>query len=102
MARIGLQSSRIQTLIRQRVTRMADEWWRSQKVRQTLRTEVAVGGKGSDAQRSMGHNHPVRGREPRIEHPAHGKPVRLAQNGVVCVVSTTKEDTHGLDYSNTR
>ena len=30
---------------------MADEWWRSQKgLRQTLRTEVAVGGKGSDAQ----------------------------------------------------
>ena len=30
---------------------MADEWWGRQKgLRQTLRTEVAVGGKGPDAQ----------------------------------------------------
>jgi hypothetical protein len=30
---------------------MADEWWeRQQGLRQTLRTEVAVGGKGPDAQ----------------------------------------------------
>jgi hypothetical protein len=30
-------------------TRMADEWWSRQKgLRQTLRTEVAVGGKGPD------------------------------------------------------
>jgi len=32
-------------------TRKADEWWGRQKgLRQTLRTEVAVGGKGPDAQ----------------------------------------------------
>ena len=36
---------------RMRSDHLADEWWRSQKgLRQTLRTEVAVGGKGSDAQ----------------------------------------------------
>jgi hypothetical protein len=36
---------------RAKATRMADEWWGSQKgLRQTLRTEVAVGGKGPDAQ----------------------------------------------------
>ena len=36
---------------RAEVTRMADEWWGRQKgLRQTLRTEVAVGGKGPDAQ----------------------------------------------------
>jgi hypothetical protein len=32
-------------------TRIADEWWSRQRgLRQTLRTEVAVGGKGPDAQ----------------------------------------------------
>jgi hypothetical protein len=32
-------------------TRKADEWWGRQKdLRQTLRTEVAVGGKGPDGQ----------------------------------------------------
>ena len=32
-------------------TRMADEWWSCQKgLRQTLRTEVAIGGKGPDDQ----------------------------------------------------
>ena len=32
-------------------TRKADEWWERQKdLRQTLRTEVAVGGKGPDGQ----------------------------------------------------
>jgi hypothetical protein len=36
---------------RAEATRMADEWWGRQKgLRQTLRTEVAVGGKGPDAQ----------------------------------------------------
>ena len=36
---------------RAEATRMADEWWEGQKgLRQTLRTEVAVGGKGPDAQ----------------------------------------------------
>jgi hypothetical protein len=37
---------------RAEATRMADEWWASQRgLRQTLRTEVAVGQKGPDAQR---------------------------------------------------
>ena len=36
---------------RAEATRMADEWWARQKgLRQTLRTEVAVGRKGPDAQ----------------------------------------------------
>jgi hypothetical protein len=36
---------------RAEVTRKADEWWGRQKgLRQTLRTEVAVGGKGPDGQ----------------------------------------------------
>ena len=36
---------------RAEATRMADEWWGSQKgLRQTLRTEVAVGRKVPDAQ----------------------------------------------------
>jgi hypothetical protein len=36
---------------RAEATRMADEWWGRQKgLRQTLRTEVAVGGKEPDAQ----------------------------------------------------
>ena len=36
---------------RAEATRKADEWWKGQKgLRQTLRTEVAVGGKGPDAQ----------------------------------------------------
>ena len=36
---------------RAEATRMADEWWGRQKgLRQTLRTEVAVGRKGPDAQ----------------------------------------------------
>jgi hypothetical protein len=36
---------------RAEATRMADEWWASQRrLRQTLRTEVAVGQKGPDAQ----------------------------------------------------
>jgi hypothetical protein len=36
---------------RAEATRKADEWWGGQKgLRQTLRTEVAVGGKGPDAQ----------------------------------------------------
>ena len=36
---------------RAEATRKADEWWGRQKgLRQTLRTEVAVGGKGPDAQ----------------------------------------------------
>ena len=36
---------------RTEATRKADEWWGRQKgLRQTLRTEVAVGGKGPDAQ----------------------------------------------------
>jgi hypothetical protein len=36
---------------RAEATRLADEWWGRQKgLRQTLRTEVAVGGKGPDAQ----------------------------------------------------
>ena len=35
---------------RAEATRKADEWWGRQKgLRQTLRTEVAVGGKGPDA-----------------------------------------------------
>jgi len=35
---------------RAEATRMADEWWGRQKgLRQTLRTEVAVGRKGPDA-----------------------------------------------------
>ena len=34
---------------RAEATRMADEWWGRQKgLRQTLRTEAAVGGKGLD------------------------------------------------------
>ena len=40
---------------RAEATRMADEWWGSQKgLRQTLRTEVAVGRKGPDAQGAAG------------------------------------------------
>jgi len=36
---------------RAEATRMADDWWARQKgLRQTLRTEVAVGQKGPDAQ----------------------------------------------------
>jgi hypothetical protein len=36
---------------RAEATRMADEWWANQTgLRQTLRTEVAVGQKGPDAQ----------------------------------------------------
>jgi hypothetical protein len=36
---------------RTEATRKADEWWGRQKgLRQTLRTEVAVGGKESDGQ----------------------------------------------------
>jgi hypothetical protein len=36
---------------RAEATRMADDWWAQQKgLRQTLRTEVAVGRKGSDDQ----------------------------------------------------
>jgi hypothetical protein len=36
---------------RAEATRMADEWWGRQKgLRQTLRTEMAVGGEGPDAQ----------------------------------------------------
>jgi hypothetical protein len=36
---------------RAEATRMADEWWGQQKgLRQTLRTEVAVGQKGPNAQ----------------------------------------------------
>jgi hypothetical protein len=36
---------------RAEATRMADEWWKRQEgLRQTLRTEVAVDGKGPDAQ----------------------------------------------------
>ena len=36
---------------RAEATRKADEWWGRQKgLRQTLRTEVAVGGKGPDGQ----------------------------------------------------
>jgi len=38
-------------ITRAEATRKADEWWGRQKgLRQTLRTEVAVGGKGPDAQ----------------------------------------------------
>jgi hypothetical protein len=49
---------------RAEATRMADEWWAHQKgLRQSLRTEVAVG-RTRRAARSMGHNHPLRGREP--------------------------------------
>jgi hypothetical protein len=36
---------------RAEATRKADEWWgRQKRLRQTLRTEVAVGRKGPDAQ----------------------------------------------------
>ena len=36
---------------RAEATRKADEWWEGQKgLRQTLRTEMAVGGKGPDGQ----------------------------------------------------
>jgi hypothetical protein len=45
MERVFIGASRAEA------TRKAGEWWGRQKgLRQTLRTEVAVGGKGPDAQ----------------------------------------------------
>ena len=45
MERVFIRATRAEA------TRMADEWWGRQKgLQRTLRTEVAVGGKGPDAQ----------------------------------------------------
>jgi hypothetical protein len=60
---------------------MADEWWAHQKgLRQTLRTEVAV--------ESMGHNDPLRGREPRMMNEAvAGSIVGSKSRGRLCIDS---------------
>ena len=66
---------------RAEATRMADEWWAHQKgLRQTLRTEVAV--------ESMGHNDPLRGREPRMMNEAvAGSIVGSKSRGRLCIDS---------------
>src|SRR5262249_1631396 len=52
---------------RAEATRMADDWWAHQKkLRQTLRTRSGCWPKGIRCgARSMGHNHPLREREPQ-------------------------------------
>ena len=63
---------------RAEATRMADDWWAHQTgLRQTLRTEVAVGRKGPDDQLDqLGPNHPLRGRKFQIWRAPLSKPSR--------------------------